>query len=61
MTWEREKEITARRVLELSRQMQDAIDRHDREMFMEAYTKSFRYMLKRERVGYYRRFLEAVG
>lgn len=57
-TWEQEKEYTRRRAQQLGAEMEKAIKAIDRDRFFNAYTTSMRYMKKKERSPYYRRFIE---
>ena len=55
-TWEQEKAYVAKRAEELRTIMNQAIAAADLERFREAHTKSLRYMPKKERDEYLRRF-----
>lgn len=55
--WEQEKAYCAKRAQELGAEMDAAIENMDRERFEKAYTTAMRYMKKKERSDYYKRFL----
>lgn len=56
-SWEKEKAYTARRAAELVAEMNAAIEAFDKARFDVAYQMSMRYMTKKERSGYHKRFL----
>lgn len=56
-TWEQEKAYTARRAQQLAAQMEQAIADNDKSAFLNAYATSMRYMPRKQRGTYYRRFL----
>lgn len=55
--WEKEKAYTARRADELGAEMNAAIEAFDKARFDAAFQMSMRYMTKKERSDYYKRFL----
>jgi len=57
MTWEREQAYTAKRAEKLMRDMDEAINRHDRKAFEQLYEISMRYLRKPERDHYMREFI----
>ena len=59
-TWEQEKEYIAKRAEALGHEMDQAIEAADKDRFEEAFVKSMRYMKKKERLTYYKRFLEKM-
>jgi len=59
-SWEKEKAYYAKRAQELRAEMDRAILSADKERFEKAHQTAMRYMTKRERSAYYRRFLEAM-
>lgn len=56
-TWEQEKAYTERRAAQLAQEMEQAIAENDRDRFLAAYSTAMRYMTKKQRSPYYRRFL----
>lgn len=59
--WEKEKAYTAKRAAELGTEMDAAIEAGDRERFDNAFQTAMRYMNKKQRNGYYMRFLMRKG
>ena len=59
-SWEKEKAYCARRAEELKAEMDQAILSADRQRFEQAHQKAMRYMTKRERAPYYKRFIERM-
>lgn len=55
--WEKEKAYAAKRAAELGAEMDAAIEAFDQNRFDAAYQTSMRYMTKKQRSGYHRRFL----
>ena len=59
-SWQKEKGYTERRAQQLGQEMEEAIEAKDRERFLAAHTTAMRYMKKKERGDYYRRFLQMM-
>lgn len=59
-TWEKEKAYCARRAEALAQDMESAIARLDTDGFIKAYHTAARYMTKKQRSVFYKRFLAAV-
>ena len=55
--WDKEKAYTAKRAAELAVEMDKAIEAFDQNRFEAAYQTSLRYMGKKQRQEYYKRFL----
>ena len=55
--WDKEKAYTAKRAAELAAEMNEAIEAFDQNRFEAAYQASLRYMGKKQRQEYYKRFL----
>ena len=60
MNWSKEKEYCAHRATQLGAEMDAAIEACDKERFDIAWQKSLRYMGKKERSRYYKRFMIAM-
>lgn len=60
-SWEKEKACCKKRAEELAAEMDQAILSADRERFERAFQTAMRYMTKRERALYYRRFIERMA
>lgn len=60
-SWEKEKAYCKKRAEELAAEMDQAILSADRHRFEQAYQKAMRYMTKRERAPYYKRFIERMA
>lgn len=60
-SWEKEKVYCKKRAEELAAEMDQAILSADRERFEKAFQTAMRYMTKRERAPYYRRFIERMA
>jgi len=61
MKWSAEKAYCEKRARQLKSEMELGIQNGNTEQFLQAYSKSFRYMTKKERFPYYHRFLEVIG
>lgn len=58
--WEKEKAYRKRRAEGIACELEQAIANRDRDGFSKAYSIAMRYMTKRERAPYYKRFLTAM-
>ena len=58
MNWEQEKAWRAKRAAALGTEMDQAIEAADKERFQDAFVKAMNYMKKKDRIAYYKRFLE---
>ena len=56
-SWDKEKAYTAKRAAELGAEMDAAIEAFDKDRFEAAFQTSLRYMTKKQRSVYYKRFL----
>lgn len=59
-TWNQEKAYNAKRAEALVIEMNQAIETADKDRFEKAFVTSMRYMKKKERGVYYRRFIEKM-
>jgi len=59
-TWEREKAYMEKRAKALGAEMDQAIESADKDRFEKAFVTAMRYMKKKERGTYYRRFIEKM-
>jgi hypothetical protein len=55
-SWEKQKAYMARRAVALGNQMDEAIEKRDKEAFVDSFTKAMNYMRKAERTEYMKRF-----